>query len=59
MNALPVREGGQERESVPPLNQPPHGDVACETLYICKRIQCARLGESEPVVPQRQPPQNR
>jgi PD-(D/E)XK nuclease superfamily len=48
MNALPVREGGHEREPIPPLSQSRYGDMACETLYICKHIQCARLGESEP-----------
>jgi hypothetical protein len=33
---------------VPPLSQSRHGDMACETLYVFKHIQCARLGESEP-----------
>ncbi len=33
---------------IPPLSQSRHGDMACETLYVRKHVQCARVGESEP-----------
>ena len=33
---------------LPPLSQSRHGDMACETLYVRKHVQCARVGESEP-----------
>jgi len=33
---------------IPPLSQSRHGDMACETLYVHKHVQCARLAESEP-----------
>ncbi len=33
---------------LPPLSQSRHGDMACETLYVCKHVQCARVGESGP-----------
>ena len=36
------------RGSFPPLSQSRHGDLACETLYVRKHVQGARLGESEP-----------
>ncbi len=34
--------------SIVPLSQSRHGDMACETLYVSKHVQGARLGESEP-----------
>jgi hypothetical protein len=34
--------------SIPALSQSRHGDMACETLYVRKHVQCARVGESEP-----------
>jgi hypothetical protein len=34
--------------SIPPLSQSRHGDMACETLYVRKHVQRARVGESEP-----------
>jgi len=34
---------------IPPLSQSRHGDMACESLYVCKHVQGASLGESEPV----------
>ena len=34
--------------SIPALSQSRHGDMACETLYVCKHVQCARFGESKP-----------
>ena len=33
---------------LPPLSQSRRGDMACETLYVCKHVHGARLGESEP-----------
>jgi hypothetical protein len=39
--SLPARK-------LPPLSQSRHGDMACETLYVCKHVQCARVAESEP-----------
>ena len=33
---------------IPPLSQSRHGDMACETLYVRKHVQSARLAESEP-----------
>jgi hypothetical protein len=33
---------------IPPLSQSRHGDMACETLYVCKHVKGAILGESEP-----------
>ena len=33
---------------IPPLSQSRHGDMACETLYVHKHGQCAKVGESEP-----------
>ncbi len=33
---------------IPPLSQSRHGDMACETLYVRKHVQGARLWESEP-----------
>jgi hypothetical protein len=47
MKALPIREFERKQKSIPPLSQSRYGDMACETLYAHKHIQCARLGESE------------
>src|SRR5579864_4723162 len=33
---------------IPALSQSRQGDMACETLYVFKHVQGARLGESEP-----------
>jgi len=43
-----MREVEHEKKSIPPLSQSRHGDMACETLYVRKHVQCARVGESEP-----------
>ena len=40
--------GSDHAQSLPPLSQSRHGDMACETLYIRKHVQSVRLGESEP-----------
>lgn len=40
--------GSSHERSIPPLSQSRHGDMACETLYVCKHVQRARVGESEP-----------
>lgn len=37
-----------QRQRIPPLSQSRHGDMACETLYVRKHVECARVGESEP-----------
>ncbi len=41
-------EAVSERRAIPPLSQSRYGDLACETLYVCKHVHGARLGESEP-----------
>ena len=33
-------------ESLPPLSQSRHGDMACETLYVYKHARCARIANS-------------
>ena len=48
MKVSPMREVEHGKNSIPPLSQSRHGDMACESLYVCKHVQCARLGESEP-----------
>ena len=48
MKALPIREFERKQKSIPPLSQSRHGDMACETLYVCKHVQGTVLGESEP-----------
>ncbi len=48
MKALPMHEIERKQKSIPPLSQSRHGDMACETLYVCKHVQGTRLGESEP-----------
>jgi hypothetical protein len=40
--------GSSHERPIPPLSQSRHGDMACETLYVCKHVQRARVGESEP-----------
>src|SRR5882762_7187945 len=40
--------GSSHPRLIPPLSQSRHGDMACETLYIRKHVQGARIGESEP-----------
>ena len=34
--------------AIPPLSQSRHADMACETLYVHKHVQRAKMGESEP-----------
>lgn len=48
MKMSPTREFEQEQKSIPPLSQSRHGDMACESLYVYKHVQCATLAESEP-----------
>ena len=38
----------ERSREIPPLSQSRHGDMACETLYVCKHVQGAKFGESEP-----------
>ena len=40
--------GSDHAQPLPPLSQSRHGDMACQTLYVHKHVQCARVGESEP-----------
>src|SRR5882672_3281437 len=40
--------GSTHPRPTPPLSQSRRGDMACETLYVRKHVQCARVGESEP-----------
>ena len=40
--------GSSHERPIPPLSQSRHGDMACETLYVRKHVQCARVGESTP-----------
>ncbi len=47
MKALPMHEIERKQKSIPPLSQSRYGDMACETLYVCKHVQGTRLGESE------------
>jgi hypothetical protein len=35
-------------ERLPPLSQSRYGDMACETLYVCKHVQGGKIGESVP-----------
>ena len=46
MKLSPMREVEHGGKSIPPLSQSRHGDMACESLYTCKHVQGARLGES-------------
>jgi hypothetical protein len=48
MHVSAKREVKHEKKSIPALSQSRHGDMACETLYVRKHVQGARLGESEP-----------
>jgi PD-(D/E)XK nuclease superfamily len=48
MKAQPFHEAVSERQAIPPLSQSRHGDMACETLYVCKHVKGLILGESEP-----------
>jgi len=47
MEMSPMSGIEDEKKSIVPLSQSRHGDMACETLYVHKHIQCTRLGESE------------
>src|SRR5260370_17313640 len=40
--------GSDHAQPLPPLSQSRHGDMACQTLYVHKHVQDARLGESQP-----------
>jgi hypothetical protein len=48
MKTQPFYDAVSERKAIPPLSQSRYGDMACETLYVQKHVQGARLGESEP-----------
>ncbi|HSZ00470.1 MAG TPA: PD-(D/E)XK nuclease family protein [Terriglobales bacterium] len=48
MKTQPFYDAVSEREAIPPLSQSRYGDMACETLYVQKHVQGARVWESEP-----------
>jgi hypothetical protein len=48
MKKQPSYEAVSKRKAIPPLSQSRHGDMACETLYVCKHVRSTRLGESQP-----------
>ena len=48
MKRPPNHQCSDRTNSLPPLSQSRHGDMACETLYVRKHVQGTRLGESEP-----------
>jgi hypothetical protein len=48
MKTQPFYDAVSERKAIPALSQSRYGDMACETLYVQKHVQGARLGESEP-----------
>jgi hypothetical protein len=48
MKRSPMGAIEDEKRSILPLSQSRHGDMGCETLYVHKHVQCARLAESEP-----------
>ena len=37
----------ERSREIPPLSQSRHGDMACDTLYFRKHVQCARAADSE------------
>src|SRR5271168_1004047 len=46
---IPTNDPGLDAPRlIPPLSQSRRSDMACETLYVCKHVEGARLGESEP-----------
>jgi len=47
MKTQPFYDAVSERKAIPPLSQSRYGDMACETLYVQKHVQGARVGESE------------
>ena len=48
MKMSPTYETELENQPIRPLSQSRYGDMACESLYIHKHVQCATLAESEP-----------
>jgi hypothetical protein len=48
MKTQPFYEAVSQGKAMPPLSQSRYGDMACETLYVSKHVQGARVGESEP-----------
>src|SRR3984893_233365 len=48
MNTFADSLRSDHSEPLPPLSQSRYGDMACETLYVRKHVQCAKVGESEP-----------
>jgi len=48
MKTQPFYDAVSERKAISPLSQSRYGDMACETLYVQKHVQGARVRESEP-----------
>jgi hypothetical protein len=48
MEVSPMRELEYQRKSLPALSQSRHGDMACETLYVRKHVNGAKIADSEP-----------
>lgn len=48
MKPLAMRAVGEDQNPIPSLSQSRYGDLACETLYVCKHVQSAQFADSEP-----------
>ncbi|MGI0085618.1 MAG: hypothetical protein ACREBQ_11100, partial [Nitrososphaerales archaeon] len=48
MKTLAESPRSEHSDQVPPLSQSRHGDMACETLYVRKHVQRAKVADSEP-----------
>ena len=43
-----MREPQYQSKSLPPLSQSRHGDMACETLYVCRHVKGEKVADSAP-----------
>lgn len=41
-----MSEFERQEKVLPPLSQSRYGDMACETLYVCKHVRCERITDS-------------
>ncbi|MGH9685509.1 MAG: PD-(D/E)XK nuclease family protein [Candidatus Acidiferrales bacterium] len=48
MKTLAESPRSEHSNQIPPLSQSRHGDMACETLYVRKHVQRAKVADSEP-----------
>lgn len=48
MKKLTDTPGSDHARPILPLSQSRHGDMACETLYVRKHVQRAKVADSEP-----------